>query len=373
MRSISAEADTRYAVVDGRADRLSGVFALRHDGARRGLRASIVLVVVGVVVLIAGAVYKVSDGGAGSAGSSGLTPSTSTGVTVTSSGSPSPSAGMQATAVPPPSGSPSPSRVTSGPPVVYQPSGYPNPATTGVPAGTSLRTISLNSGDTYRVSTPGTVLDGVHISGDLLITAQNVTIKRSQIDGGVLDEYAGKHYSFTITDSTVGPASGCLTSPGIGEANYRATRVLIRGHGDGFRASGDGIDIQDSYVRLCSNPGDHSDGIQTYLTGKGLVLNHTTIDQRNVSSFNAPIFIVDDQTEDVTVTNNLVMGGTYTIQLKNFHGSAVVKYNRVVNKSWAYGPVEADCPRIDWSGNTLVTIDANYGISSVVGPLPCAT
>jgi hypothetical protein len=241
-----------------------------------------------------------------------------------------------------------------------------------VPAGTKLTTLPLNlDGSVYRVTAPGTVLNRVHIAGDLLITAQHVTIKNSQIDGGVLDEYADKHYSFTIADSTVGPAKGCLTSPGIGEANYTATGVLIRGHGDGFRASGDDINIQHSYVHLCSNPGDHSDGIQTYMTGDGLVLNHTTIDQRDAKDITAPIFITDPQTRDVTVTNNLIMGGTYSIQVKNVGGTQVVRDNKLVDKSWIYGPVEADCARIDWSGNALVTIDADYRVTSTVRPLPC--
>jgi hypothetical protein len=249
----------------------------------------------------------------------------------------------------------------------------PTPANVGVPNGTKLTDLAGNDGgNSYRVQKDGTVLDKVHIKGDLLITANNVKITNSQIDGGVLDEYSGKKYSFTITDSTVGPASGCMTSPGIGESNYTATRVHIRGHGDGFRASGDNINIQSSYVYLCSNPGDHSDGIQTYMTGRGLTLNNTTIDQRDAKDVTAPIFIVDDGTVDVAVTNNLVMGGTYSIQVKNAHGSVVVKNNSLVNKSWIYGPIEADCNSpMEWSGNQLVTIDDNYNITSVVGPLPC--
>ncbi len=259
----------------------------------------------------------------------------------------------------------------TGPVSVPKPSGdHPNAATTGVPPGTKLT--DLGHGD-YEVRQNGARLNAVHISGDLLIIAFNVVITNSQIDGQVLDEYADRHYSFTISDSTVGPTSGCQTLPGVGEANFTATRVHIRGHGDGFRASGDNINIQDSYVKLCSNPGDHSDGIQTYITGKGLVLNHTTIDQRDAHDVTAPVFITDPGAVDVTVTNNLVMGGTYSIQVKNAKGTVIVKNNDLVNHTWEYGPVEADCGSIQWSGNQLVTIDSNYRVTSVAGPLPCAT
>ncbi|TQM77303.1 hypothetical protein [Thermopolyspora flexuosa] len=252
--------------------------------------------------------------------------------------------------------------------------GHPTPACTGVPPGTRLTTLPLNvDGAAYEVTEPGTVLDGVHIPGDLLIRADGVVIRNSRIDGGVSNEYRLRRYSFTITDSTVGPATGCLTAPGIGEARFTALRVHVRGHGDGFHASGDDIVIRDSYVKLCSNPGDHSDGIQTYKTGKGLIFDHNTVDQRYAKDITAPIFITDEGAEDVIVTRNLVMGGTYSIQVKNVSGRAVVRDNRLVDGSWVYGPVEADCATIEWSGNTLVTIDEDYRITRTVGPLHCAT
>ncbi|MBX6382556.1 MAG: right-handed parallel beta-helix repeat-containing protein [Microbispora sp.] len=250
--------------------------------------------------------------------------------------------------------------------------GHPTPACTGVPPGTRLRTLPLTEKGVYRVTTPGAVLDRVHIAGDLLITAKDVKISNSQIDGSVLDSYAGKTYSFTITDSTVGTTGKCETLPGVGDTDYTAVRVHIRGHGDGFRDSGDNIVIRDSYVHLCSNPGDHSDGIQTYVAGKGLLFHHNTVDQRDAKDITAPIFITDPHTSDVTVTDNLIMGGTYSIQVRNVRGRAVVRDNKLVDKSWVYGPVDSDCDAIEWSGNTLVTIDGDYRITSTVGPLDCA-
>ncbi|MFF5210356.1 hypothetical protein [Streptosporangium sp. NPDC000396] len=250
--------------------------------------------------------------------------------------------------------------------------GHPTPACTGVPPGTKLTAKTLNDGGAaYRVRTPGTVLDGVHIAGDLVIDADDVTVKNSQIDGLVINANGPRTYRFTITDSTVGPAKGCQTLPGIGQDKYTALRVHIRGHGDGFRASGDNIVIRDSYVNLCSNPGDHSDGIQTYNTGKGLIIDHNTIDQRHATDITAPIFLVDKQIVDATITNNLVMGGTYSIQLRNGRGKLVMRGNKLVNKSWVYGPVDSQCKAIDWADNSLVTIDDDYRVTSTVGPLNC--
>jgi hypothetical protein len=296
----------------------------------------------------------------------------STAPSASASASAAPSASASASASAPASSKPASTRTTSAPNSGNTASGpRSTPANVGVPKGTQLKDLAGNDGNSYRVEKDGTVLDKVHIKGDLLITAYNVKITNSQIDGGVLDEYGGKKYSFTISDTTVGPASGCDPDPGVGEADYTATRVHIRGHSDGFRASGNNINIQSSYVYLCSNPGAHSDGIQTYMTGKGLTLNNTTIDQRDAKDVTAPIFIADNQTVDVTVTNNLVMGGTYSIQVKNAKGTVVVKNNSLVDKSWIYGPVETDCSVAQWSGNQLVKIDANYNITQVVGPLNC--
>jgi hypothetical protein len=251
---------------------------------------------------------------------------------------------------------------------------YPNPSCTGVPPGIALKTLASNvpDGDGYRVTDNGAVLDGVHIAGNLLITAYNVTIRNSLIDGWVDDQYGNGYYSFTILDSTVGRPTGCDSLPGVGQGTFTARGVLVQNHSHGFQAGGSDVSIHDSYAKICSNPGDHSDGIQSYGAGNNIVLDHNTLDERGVKDITAPVFLTDQQ-NNVTVTNNLLAGGTYSIQVKNFGGTAVVTGNRMVDKSWEYAPVESTCAQIQWSDNSVVTIDANYAITSTVGPLPCAT
>lgn len=248
---------------------------------------------------------------------------------------------------------------------------YPSPQCTGVAAGAQLLTLEPNEDDTaYRVRTPGTVLDGVHIRGDLLITADDVTVRNSQIDGSVNAEYSGVVYPFTISDSTIGPHTGCITSPGVGVGEYTATRVHIRNHGDGFRVSGDNVLIQDSYVNMCSNAGGHADGVQDYTGGTNVVVRHNTFDQRSAQDYTAPIFI--QQSREVIVEDNLLAGGTYTLRVKNtLNGAMTVRNNKVVDQTWAYGPTDIDCATVDFMGNELVRIDDSYSVTSILGPIQC--
>ncbi len=248
--------------------------------------------------------------------------------------------------------------------------GFPTTACTGAPSGTQLSELALGSSGAYHATKPGEVINGRHIAGDLVIQANNVVVTNSVIDGLVLNYYDGVTYPFTIADSTVGPPSGCHTLPGVGQAQYRASRVLIRNHPDGFRISGPNVTVEDSYVKLCSRSGDHSDGIEDYPSGSNVVVRHNTIDQRGAPDHTAPIFF--NQVPNLVITDNLVMGGTYSIRVYAKGGGPItVSNNRAVNGMWDYGPVDADCGSINWSGNQLVDIDANYVVTRVVGPLGC--
>jgi hypothetical protein len=258
---------------------------------------------------------------------------------------------------------------------------YPTPKCTGVPPSTHLVDVPLSSvlnRHYYRVITAGSVIDSKHIAGDLLVSANDVIIKNSQIDGTIYNHRGNVDYSYTITDSTVGPATGCITQPGVGQARYTAIRVHIRGHDDGFRDSGNNILIRDSYVHQCSNPGSHADGIQDYLGGTGLLFDHNTVDGRDAVNpvTTSSVFVAALSTRNATISNNLLMGGAAVIRV-TWHGGpeSVVRGNRVVDKAWKYYPVAANhtCDHINWTDNSLVTIDAHYKITSTVAPLPCAS
>jgi hypothetical protein len=246
---------------------------------------------------------------------------------------------------------------------------YPTPACAGYRSGTALTTVS---GDLV-VTTPGQVVENKRVTGSINVRADNVVIRNSQIDGAVINDSTATRYSFTIEDSTVGPATGCSSfgNGGIGVANYTARRVVVRNFPDGFRVAGSNIMIQDSYAVLCSaNPNDHSDGIQAYgaENGKNITIQHNTIDQTKVTNGAAtsPIFLPGEDRQGnngatISVVDNLLAGGGYTLRAYGPTFPSITG-NKIVDKSWDYGPVDLSCETIGtWSGNAVVTADLAAG------------
>lgn len=259
-----------------------------------------------------------------------------------------------------------------------------------MPAGTALR---QQNGNLF-VRNAGAVIDGMHLTGDLIVQADNVTIRNSQIDGQVInyDDKANVDgaYPFTIRDSTIGTETCKSTGTAIGTGNYVAERVHIRGFGDAFRAGAANVTVRDSFIKICTNdPSSHADGIQDYPASANLVFDHNTVDECGGRvptngvcdlkiGYNSPIFIhsnTNGGTKGARITNNLVMGGVYSIFLWPQPGNPwIVTGNRIVNGTWTYGPahVEGLCGEIDqWADNTAVTIDGNYNVTSTVNQLPC--
>lgn len=263
---------------------------------------------------------------------------------------------------------------------------YPRPDCTGVPTGTTF----TNTVGSYTASTNNQVIDGWHITGDLTVTANNVTIKNTQVDGTIVNDIASASYMTNIMDTTIGVASSCVVSPGIDTPNdmggYTATRVKIIGHDDGFRAGGSNITVRDSYVKNCGFSASHGDGIQDYPYADNLVFDHNTMDLCgqwstvptstsgcNVPGHNSPIFVHSSWSwsggpgsRNVTITNNLALGGVYTLYLLP-HSTWTITGNRVVNNTWDYSAYEneASCAGT-WSDNTVVTMNANYQVTGTL-------
>jgi PA14 domain len=268
---------------------------------------------------------------------------------------------------------------------------YPKPNCTGVPAGT-VYTHTVNG--EYNVTTPGTVIDRWHITGQLNIQADNVTISNSKIEGGVFNQFGGSHgipiyaHPYTINDSTLGPDNGCSRIAGLQSGNYTATRVYIHNVDHGIDMSEPGhVILRDSFVTLCwldasvtPPDGSHVDGIQTYCPDSactGAELTHNTMDDGPAGHGTFTINMNDPHLAGpVALNDNLLTGASnYVIVLEWRTGpDFTVHNNRVVSNTWstaAPASAEGTCAHQDWQGNSIVTIDSNWAITRTVQPLPC--
>lgn len=271
---------------------------------------------------------------------------------------------------------------------------YPNNSCTGTPAGTSFsRTVNTD----YYANTPGQVIDSWHITGDLVIQATGIVIKNSLIDGHVDNDSLPLNTSFTITDSTVGPAT-CDTQgwPSLNAHSMTAARVFLRGHQDGIDVVGDNVTVTDSLVQPCYQPpevvgsdGFHSDGVQDQCGGvcTHMTFVHNTFDsqawyngQRTGNSaiyLGSPYNGTGQDAGDVVLQNNLFLGGGYSTALwwdaVGDQANWIISGNAWAQGTWAYGPSDSanTCSHQTWSGNSIVTVDANYAVTSTVSALNC--
>lgn len=220
--------------------------------------------------------------------------------------------------------------------------GFPDPAygNVGVPAGTTL----TNSGS-IEVNTPGTVIDGLNVSGSITVNADNVTIRNTKVTatsgcsgstcGNSLIRISGAH------DVTVSHVE--LTSaPGLGGTEHairnthggtlRADHLYQHGHVDALChcgvPGGGSATITDSYSVIDLNiPGDHLENI--YVEDKTLTVIHNTF--INLQPQTANIFMDSGGDNHLTARNNLFAGGGFTMYVCPKNGcstaSAIVTDN----------------------------------------------
>lgn len=262
--------------------------------------------------------------------------------------------------------------------------GYPNAANTGVPAKTALKTVpgqvSSGPGWSYNaaanklvVTGDGTVLSGLSIPGNLEIDADNVTVSNVKVTATGNYGIDIRHTSHvTIKNSTVSGQNA--TS---GRLNYAIDDVY--GDSAGMVISGNNISNFRTAVQISNGtasgnyihdpgylPGDHTNGFyanggtqdgtltiqgNTILNGLG----QTDAVNLDAGSSGMP-------TANMTVKDNLLAGGSYTIYggavLGNPTSSIVIQGNRFGQQYYAkggqYGHVayfDAAGTGNNWSGN----------------------
>ena len=231
--------------------------------------------------------------------------------------------------------------------------GFPNASNTGVPAGTVLQ-----ASGPITVTQAGTVITNKLVSGDIIVLANNVTIKNSKIVGGrVAAGYGQEQSGLVVTDVEFDGAGRLPGLSAIGDVNYKCIRCNIHGTGNGPRA-GANVVVEDSYIHdlCCYSSGDHRTGFGSN-GGSNITLRHNYI-ECDIGGCSAAASFYNQWT-----TDNVLIEGNKFNTLGNYclyAGSDGVTNFRVINNVFGQkfsaqcgssGPFASRASGSPWSGN----------------------
>ncbi len=189
---------------------------------------------------------------------------------------------------------------------------YPSASCTGVPAGTSLTVVN---GD-MTITAAGTIIEKKEIRGCISVNAPGVIIRKSKIIADcfyVVDRSAAGGTALLIEDSEISCDNNNGT--GIGEEGVIVRRVNVHGCENGFDINSDFV-VEDSYIHDLTQTGSdpHTDGIQINPNAHDVSILHNTI-YAFTNGVNGTSAIIQPPTNmtDISIKNNLVAGGAYTI------------------------------------------------------------
>lgn len=191
---------------------------------------------------------------------------------------------------------------------------WPDASNTGVPPGTVLR---KQSGG-ISITQDGTVIDGVDLNGSFDISASNVVIRNSKITGtnwwGIL---LRSGTNLTIVNCEI--FGDGVRQMQYGILSYEGAVIAKRNN---VHHISNGIDvpngvIEDNFVHTpVFYEGDHTDMIMSEggaAAGTTLVIRHNTVINTFDQTGAIALFADWGPQHDVTVENNLLAGGGYSL------------------------------------------------------------
>jgi hypothetical protein len=240
------------------------------------------------------------------------------------------------------------------------PIGYwPSAATTGVPAGTTLR----NSG-ALSLRTDNQLVTGLNITGCVNVYARNVRITKSKISCG------SPAYAIRTMSTAVNLVVEDVEIDGLGRngvticcGNYTLRRVNMHGMTDGPRL-GTNTTVVDSYIHgLARLPDTHNDALQI-TGGVGIVVRRNTLqvyDAATNDPLNACLMLGSEtapETRNLLFENNYCDGGNWSIGVRtDLVGANIAFRANKFGRNYRYGIISR--PRqagITWE-NTNVWFD----------------
>lgn len=195
-------------------------------------------------------------------------------------------------------------------PVNAQPASYPSSRTTGVPAD-----VALKPSKGFTITRAGTVVDGLNITGSVIIEANDVTLKNCKIT-------SANYWVALIRPGVTGARiENCeISNQGRGGQGIAGQGTFVANNihdcADGIDVRGNDTVIRDNYIhRMRGTPDSHYDGIQADGGFSNLVISHNTIinDQNQTSAV-----MIDNYwgpIDRVRIDNNLLAGGGYTVYI----------------------------------------------------------
>ena len=270
--------------------------------------------------------------------------------------------------------------------------GYPDATNTGVPAGTTLRSVpsqvSKGTGWYYdsrgfaEVNGNGAVLSGLNITGNLDISASNVTINNVKVMNSGQSSFgiSLRHTSnVTIEHSMITGADGGpgRLMVGVKDVYGDSTGTVVQDNNIRYTSTGVQLSaglIQDNYIHAMGLiPGDHVNGTTSGGGTTQLTIQHNTVFNQLNQCDAISLFQDFGPQGNRLITNNLLAGGGYVIYAGGKIGAPppyniTITNNRISTmyfpKGGYYGPVAYYSPGNgnSWTGNiwdnTALTIPA---------------
>jgi hypothetical protein len=246
--------------------------------------------------------------------------------------------------------------------------GYPDASNTGVPSGTTLKTVpgqvssgpgwSYNPGGWVAVTGNGANLTGLSITSGVVISANNVTLNNDKIVAGGPNSIAvslRNTAGVTIQNTTItGLDSGAnRVMTGIKDIFSTSTGLIVNRDNISLFETGVQVDaglVENNYVH---DPGyatgDHTNGVMSNGGTVPLTITHNTIFNSRSQTDAVSLFQDFSAQANRNVTNNLLAGGGYAVYGGNTKTSNGPTSNIVITgnvfatryfaTSGAFGPV----------------------------------
>jgi len=249
--------------------------------------------------------------------------------------------------------------------------GYPDASNSGVPGGTTLKTVgtgsgqvswgtgwSLTTGGWVAVTGNGATLTGLNIPYGVVISANNVTLSNDKILTGGTNSIAVslRHTAgATIQNTTIaGLDSGAnRVMTGVKDIYSDSTGLTVNHDNISLFETGVQVDsglVENNYIH---DPGfvagDHTNGVMSNGGTVLLTITHNTIFNNRSQTDDVGLFQDFSAQANRTVTNNLLAGAGYSIyggntKTSNGPTSNIVITGNVFATNYyptggAYGPV----------------------------------